>query len=315
MEAENQSTDPVSQPMTNHPNLITSDSQSQPGSTFVPAPKTPKTNATKNKKKMMFLLASIGAILIIAFLLILNITRDDKINKNEAIAEPYVLNSRQISICEDLGLPTVYEELTYNQRIGIVRIEELLSYLDNKYNDVFYYVGYYKKSLFEKERIKAYTNKFSEYEYATLTVQDDGSYKDDYPLQFVKKISREDLIEYLPKETGFVYKVYVISSDTELTDVLNINLSSISGTSRVSFDVIVSGEKTIQETQMIGYKITEWYKKTGIYGRARVIAVDGDAFDSINYENYSGVRRDPSARVLAICDVTSTGDVEVKIEE
>lgn len=222
------------------------------------------------------------------------------------------LNSRQISICEDLGLPTSYDNLSTEQKKKIARIEDLLTYLDMKYNDTFSYVGYYE-SFFEKEKLEAYSSKFNEYEYATLAVQDDGSFVDDYPFQFVKRLVREDIVSHLSDETGFEYKAYVVNGDTKITDVSSISISSLSGNTWISFTVVVSGEKTEQDAKTIGNAISEWYKKNGIYGSTNVVAVNNDAFASINYENYESIKREQGVENLVTCDVSASGDAKIKL--
>lgn len=220
------------------------------------------------------------------------------------------LNERQISICEDLGLPSSYEKLTTDQQIKITRIEELLQYLDEKYNDTFYYVGYYEPFM-GKERLEAYTGQFNEYEFVTLTVQDDGSYTDDYPFVFAKRLLRSDLVSFLDKETGFSYKAYVITGDTSLTDLSDIDMDAISGKTWVSLTVFVSGERNSDDAKKIGETIGDWYKQNAIYGSTNVVAVGSEAFDAINFENYQSVKREQGVDNLVSCDVSSSGEVEI----
>ena len=229
-------------------------------------------------------------------------------NYNEGDNAVSELNERQISICEDLGLPTSYDKLSENQKRTIMRIEELLSYLNLKYGDTFYYAGYYEGHL-EKEKLEAYSSSFNQYEYVTLTVQEDGTFVDDYPFQFVKRIVRQDIVTYLSVETGYEYKAYIINGNTSLTECSDIELSVLSGSTWVSFTIFVSGNKSEQEGQTIGNTISKWYQKTGIYGSTNVIAVSADVFNSINYENYQSVKREQGVSNLVTCDVGAAGDV------
>lgn len=134
------------------------------------------------------------------------------------------LNERQISICEDLGLATNYDELSLQQQKCISRIEELLQYLDNKYNTTFNYRGYYEAfaPVYQKEKLEAYTDDTGEFEYTTLTVDDDGSFVDDYPFQLVKPIVRYDFINYMQNKFGKEFKIYVIRGKTEIEDASSI---------------------------------------------------------------------------------------------
>lgn len=143
----------------------------------------------KQIRRMSLVLVCV--LILIQVFVLTSCTPNSNNNNNEGETTVKELNSRQVSICEDLGLPTSYDELSTEQKKKITRIEELLSYLDKKYTDVFSYVAYYEGFL-EKERIEAYSSQFNEYEYVTLTVQKDGSFVDDYPFQFVKRLVRED---------------------------------------------------------------------------------------------------------------------------
>jgi len=220
------------------------------------------------------------------------------------------LNERQISICEELGLSTSYDKLSEKQKKTIVRIEELLSYLDAKYNDTFYYVGYYDGNL-EKEKLEAYSSSFNQYEFVTLTVQEDGTYTDDYPFQFVKRIVRQDIVTQLSTKTGYEYKAYIINGNTSLTECSGIELPMLSGSTWVSFTIFVSGKKNEQEAQAIGNAISEWYQSNGIYGSTNVIALNAEAFDSVNYENYHSMKREQGVSNLITCDVSASGDVKI----
>ena len=220
------------------------------------------------------------------------------------------LNDRQISICEDLGLPTSCEELTSDQKKKITRIEELLAYLDKKYNDSFSYVGYYEPFL-ESEKLEAYSSRFNEYEYVTLTVQEDGSFVDDYPFVIVGRLVRDDVVNFLKNETGFAFKAYVITGDTNISDVSSIDMSSISGKTWISLTIFVNGNKSDEDARKIGDAIGEWYKQNGIYGSTNVVAADSGVFDLINFENYQSVKREQGASNLISCDVSQSGEVKI----
>lgn len=237
-------------------------------------------------------------------------TTENNNNSNKGDTTVKELSERQISICEDLGLPTSYEGLSSNQQKKITRIEELLQYLDKKYDDTFNYVGYYD-SILESEKLEAYSSQFNEYEFVTLTVQGDGSFTDDYPFVFVKRLLRNDIVSSLSKDTGFSYKAYVITGDTSLTDVSAIDIPSMAGKTWTSLTVFVSGEKNDDDAKIIGKAIGEWYQKNGIYGSTNVVAINSEAFDAINFENYQSVKREQGVGNLVSCDVSSSGDVKI----
>lgn len=56
--------------------------------------------------------------------------------------ENVTLNDRQIDILLSEDLPTEWNKLTPNQQKSIQAIEEMLEYLENKYDKEFIYAGY-----------------------------------------------------------------------------------------------------------------------------------------------------------------------------
>lgn len=216
------------------------------------------------------------------------------------------LNNRQISICEDLGLPASYDELTAAQQKRIMRIEELLQYLDKKYGESFHYAGY-RTADTEKESLTVYTDRFSIYECATLTVQSDGSFTDDYPFQFVKRMALESVLTYLGDETGYSYKFYVVGGDTGLTDLSVTDLADVPGDTWISFTAFVSGDQADKNAELIGKKIAAWYESNHLYGSTNVVCVDGDILDTINFANYTSVKREQGLKNLVVCDVDPSG--------
>lgn len=248
----------------------------------------------------------------LCFVLLLTLTACTINKANDKKSEggdKMTLNERQMSICEDLGLATDYEELTNDQKKSIVRIEELLEYLDKKYDTTFNYLGYNEPFL-QVETLKAYTNEFSEYEYTTLTVKDDGSFEDDYPFQYVKRIIRTDFADYLMQNTGLNFKVYVVGGATEIIDVAKIDKTSLSGTTKASCTIFVEENSAIRK-DVISNAISEWYKSLGIYGNTNVVVVNHSAFDKINFDNFVSIKREENVENLLICEVSSSGSTTV----
>lgn len=67
-----------------------------------------------------------------------------------------VLNSRQIEILEEMGLPIEYDSLNLLQQRSIDSIEEMLTVLEDKYpNEQFSYIGYVPNYGGEREKLIA----------------------------------------------------------------------------------------------------------------------------------------------------------------
>lgn len=225
---------------------------------------------------------------------------------------PTTLNARQQAICEDLGLSPIFESLTPQQKKCIVRIEELLQYLDNKYDTTFNYLGYKEAfaPVYQKEKLEAYTEDTNEFEYTTLTVGDDGSFVDDYPFQLVKPIVRYDFIEYMQRKLGKEFKVYGVKGETEITDIRNITKEALSGTTVLSCTAFVEQSDDLDVTET-GNAIADWYKSLGIYGNTTVIAINSETFDEITYDNYESIRQKKNLERYLLCKVSKSGNVKI----
>lgn len=66
------------------------------------------------------------------------------------------LTQRQISILEEMGLPTDYEKLNIGQQSAIHAIEDLLTHLENTYKEEFGYLGYVADGGVDREHLIAY---------------------------------------------------------------------------------------------------------------------------------------------------------------
>lgn len=120
-----------------------------------------------------------------------------------------VLSDRQKEILQKEGLPTEYAQLTLTQKASIEAIEHMLMYLENTYEQEFFYAGYVAKSGMEEEHLIA------ECALGQVTLyrrDNDGvwEYEDNYGAVRVtpeyKTIMEQYVTEKLPPKS---YKVFV----------------------------------------------------------------------------------------------------------
>ena len=88
------------------------------------------------------------------------------------------LNQRQKDILTEQGLSTEYTELSASQQKAIVAIEEMLVYVETKYNTSFSYAGYSDQGSLEKEQMRAFPTS-GDKETDSFTITKTG-YEDDY---------------------------------------------------------------------------------------------------------------------------------------
>lgn len=231
-------------------------------------------------------------------------------NNYEGNGKMYQLNERQIRICEQLELPTNYEELNEKQQISIGRIEELLQYLDNKYGVDFVYAGYSNGGLLENEWLEAYSENLNEYYSTKLFVDENGSYSDDYAEVIASIIISNDLEEYLNLNLDNEFKVFVsdckLSKEIIVEDIYNLK-SICSGT----FSVIVKGKNNANLIREYADKLVEWYKDREIYGYTNFVLVSDEYFEEVNISNYSHVKIDDDTEISLSCDISGDGEVRI----
>ncbi len=127
------------------------------------------------------------------------------------------LNERQCEILWSMDLPADWDELTLRQQESIVAIEEMLEYLENKYDKEFVYAGYrYPDPLFnDEESLLAYA-KGDDPDTQTISVtRTEDGFEDTYDWVLLAPKYQAEMEEKLaPILEGQTYKMY-----TELTGV------------------------------------------------------------------------------------------------
>lgn len=127
------------------------------------------------------------------------------------------LNERQCEILWSMDLPAEWDELTLRQQESIVAIEEMLEYLENKYDKEFVYAGYrYPDPLFnDEEALLAYA-KGDDPDTQTISVtRTEDGFEDTYDWVLLAPKYQAEMEEKLATILdGQNYKMY-----TELTGV------------------------------------------------------------------------------------------------
>ena len=125
--------------------------------------------------------------------------------------EKVELNQRQIAILEKEGKPTEWSKLQNYEKQSIQRIEEMLVYLENKYNKEFCY-GYFKMADFitgESDSLLAYAKGDNpETDLFEVSIKD-GQYVDDYGIILSADGFQAD-VENTVKEllSGYEYRLF-----------------------------------------------------------------------------------------------------------
>lgn len=144
------------------------------------------------------------------------------------------LTQRQKDLLEQLGLPTEYDELTDSQKNAVSSIEDMLTYLEDKYEQSFSYLSYAAAGVLEEEHLEAYPSQGDLKDKVTVyRTYEDGAYQyeDDYRTvllrpQYEKKV--EDFAaQYFPGDSLKIYsEIKAVGEDADEENLLQ-NVSAV----------------------------------------------------------------------------------------
>lgn len=133
------------------------------------------------------------------------------------------LNEWQMNLLEAKGLPTDYDQLTAKQQSTITRVWEMISYLNEKYDEEFIYVDYIAPELNQSETLTAYprsTGSGNGKYLVTVKTTKDG-FTDNYFDFSVEDLAEELTNEFLTEHFGDSYKYYVspLACDIKMSEM------------------------------------------------------------------------------------------------
>ena len=199
------------------------------------------------------------------------------------------LNQRQVEICEAVGLPTQVDELDSHQKKAIMRIEDLLQYLDDKYNKSFKYAGYVAAGVLEDEHLIAYSEDMNIYKTTTLYVNKDGALEDDYVQVYVAAEIESELTLYVMHNWKANAKAFVSACDTETEDITDVSLETL-GDTCAFFTIVLEGPATQEDVEKYSNDFISWAKQYGLYGTVETYVVESEDFDDTTIENYENIK-------------------------
>ena len=118
------------------------------------------------------------------------------------------LNAWQINLLEAEGLPTEYDQLSSTQQHTITRGWEMISYLNEKYEQEFIYVDYIPKDLNQSETLIAYPRStgYGNGKYAVTVKTKGDTFTDDFHDFSVSEMVETLTNEFLTEQFGDSYK-------------------------------------------------------------------------------------------------------------
>ena len=140
------------------------------------------------------------------------------------------LNEWQIDLLEAQELPTDIEQLTPSQKRSIQHIYEMITYLNEKYDEEFVYAGYVEPGVMDEETLYAYPKQFGSEggkNTVEVTLDEKGNFTDTY--------SDMGVSSYLEKLIGDYVRGYFKSD--EIAYFMTVNASDIK-----SMDEVKNGD-------------------------------------------------------------------------
>ncbi|MCQ2417640.1 MAG: hypothetical protein MJ071_07490 [Oscillospiraceae bacterium] len=118
------------------------------------------------------------------------------------------LNEWQINLLEAEGLPTEYDQLSSTQQHTITRVWEMISYLNEKYEQEFIYVDYIPKDLNQSETLIAYPRStgYGNGKYAVTVKTKGDTFTDDFHDFSVADLAETLTNAFLTEQFGDSYK-------------------------------------------------------------------------------------------------------------
>lgn len=201
------------------------------------------------------------------------------------------LNEWQMNLLETQGLPTDIEQLTPSQKRSIQHIYEMITYLNEKYDEEFIYAGYIEPGLMEEEELFAYPKQYgSQGGRNTISVKldDNGDFTDNY--------SNMEVINYCEKLIGDYIRSYFDSDEIGYLMFVNTNrINSMKdvedgdfhwdiGVQNVFF--LSNNDVCLEEIESFSHDYANWLFEHKIISNNQFNIVRNTDIKIISYSNY-----------------------------
>ena len=209
-----------------------------------------------------------------------------------------ILNDWQKEVLAAEGLPTEADQLTDAQLRSIQRIYEMITYLNNKYNEEFIYAGYLEPASNQTETLYAYPRLLgADYGRNTVTVKaDKDGFTDDYSdrsiVDYAEEMANDFMNDYFDSDQVIAF-FKVNACDIEKNEVIDGDFQWKLGVS----DIIFVNEDICNADQVEEFAVNyaKWLYEHELDGRHKINIVKdmdvtqityGEISDIYDYDNY-----------------------------
>ncbi|MDE5569315.1 MAG: hypothetical protein K2I82_01505 [Ruminococcus sp.] len=185
--------------------------------------------------------------------------------------DDYQLNDRQKDILNTMNLSEKFSELSDSQKRSIQRIEQMLCYLENKYETEFVYSGYIQKGINESEKLYAYPKNIGARQTVTVKAISDDKFTDDYYDYSVAEYAEELIDEYLSTQFSkddYRYYASTNACDIKMNEIVDEKLQWKYGASNIIF--IKSDVCNMDEVEKFAVNYAKFLYEHEISGTHRI---------------------------------------------
>lgn len=197
------------------------------------------------------------------------------------------LNDRQKRILKEMGLSTNFKELTDKQIANISRIEEILQYLDKKYNKEFEYAGYVEKSALEDEYLLAYSKDGNKNTEIFKVECSKNKFTDDYLNLLIRPVYENKMykrMKCIVKNADL--KIYSTIYESDITKV-DFGEEDVTKNTKSSTMIFLSSENLNTEDYDSLYgKVKLILMKNQFSGNFQLLIYKKEYFNKLNREIY-----------------------------
>ena len=165
------------------------------------------------------------------------------------------LNEWQMDLLEAQGLPTDIEKLTPMQKLSIQHIYEMITYLNDKYDEEFVYAGYIQSGLMDEETLLAYPKKYGAdvgRNMVEVTVDDNGDFTDNYSSieirDYCEKLYNDFIRDYFNSDEAVLLINYFSSDIDSLKEIKGDDFEyKVGGTNIICISDEICNEESIKD--------------------------------------------------------------------
>ncbi|MBR3281969.1 MAG: hypothetical protein IKI56_01580 [Ruminococcus sp.] len=199
------------------------------------------------------------------------------------------LNEWQKSLLEAQGLPTDIEKLTSSQKRSIQHIYEMITYLNEKYDEEFVYAGYVEPGLMDEETLYARSLSDKKKRTVTVKIDSDGDFTDDYMGSSVADYCENLIGDYVRSYFDSKDVAYFMSENANrlnsMKEVENGDFNWDIGVQNVFF--LSNNDVCLEEIESFSHEFAKWLFKHSIVSENQFNIVRNTDMRNISYSNYA----------------------------